>query len=94
MWKPAKPIVMAGSVLTDQEAWWNEFSDEFRELCSGEVDSEWLAGLAGTLYPLNMDRAPREAAEVAFKTLGDELPGFELEEPFTPPPPRRRPGLH
>ncbi|MCY1223171.1 hypothetical protein D9M72_352830 [compost metagenome] len=94
MWKPDKPIVIAGSTLSDQEAWWHEFSDEFRELCSAEVDHEWLAGLAGTLYPLNIDRAPRDAAEVAFMTLGYELPGYELEEPYTPPTPRRRPGLH
>lgn len=94
MWKPAKPIVIAGSPLSDQEAWWYEFKDEFHRLCRGEVDGDWLAGLAGTLYPLNRDRAPRESAEVAVMTLGYELPGYELEEPFTPPPPRRRPGLH
>ncbi len=48
------------TTLSDQEAWWNEFADEFHELC----------GLAGTLYPLNAEREPREAAEVAFMTLG------------------------
>jgi hypothetical protein len=94
MWKPDKPIVIAGITLTTEEAWWREFSNEFHELCAGEVDGEWLTGLAATLYPLNMDRAPREAAEVAFMTLGYELPGSKLEEPFTPPAPRRRPGLH
>ena len=94
MWKPGKPIVIGGSTLSPREAWWHEFADEFHELCGGEVDREWLVGLAATLYPLNADRAPREAAEVAFMTLGYELPGHELEEPFTPPPPRRPPGLH
>lgn len=94
MWKPDKPIVDFGRTLTDQEAWWREFGNEFHELCGGEVDEEWLDGLAATLYPLNMDRAPREAAEVAFITLGYEFPGTELEEPFMPPPPRRQPGLH
>ena len=94
MWKPDKPMVIAGQALTDQEAWWHEFTHEFHELCGGEVDHEWLFGLAATLYPLNIDREPREAAEVAFMTLGYELPGSEFEEPFTPPAPRRRPGLH
>lgn len=94
MWKPDKPIVIAGQALTDQEAWLHEFTIEFRELCGGEVDYEWLDGLAATLYPLNIDREPRESAEVAFMTLGYELPGSEFEEPFTPPAPRRRPGLH
>lgn len=94
MWKPDSPIVIAGHTLTDQEAWWHEFIAEFHELCGGDVDHEWLVGLAGTLYPLNVDRAPREAAEVAVMTLGYELPGFELEEPFTPPAPRRSPGMH
>ncbi|MGJ7530862.1 hypothetical protein [Variovorax sp. GB1P17] len=93
MWKPDKPIVIAGRSLTDQEAWWHEFTAEFYELCGGDVDHEWLVGLAETLYSLNVDRAPREAAEVAVMTLGYELPGYELEEPFTPPSPRR-PGLH
>lgn len=94
MWKPDKPIVIGGAALTPQEAWWHEFKDEFRMLCADEVDHEWLTGLAGTLYPLNTDRAPREAAEVAFVTLFYELPGYELEEPYLPPPPRRSSGLH
>ncbi|WP_185738285.1 hypothetical protein [Variovorax beijingensis] len=92
--EPDKPIVIAGQALTDQEAWWHEFTHKFHELCGGEVDHEWLSGLAATLYPRNMDREPREAAEVAFMTLGYELPGYELEEPFPPPAPRRRPGPH
>ncbi|WPH22338.1 hypothetical protein [Variovorax paradoxus] len=94
MWKPENPIVIAGSALSDQEAWWHEFTDEFHELCGGKVDGEWLTGLVAMLYPLNIDREPREAAEVAFMTLGYELPDYESEEPFTPPAPRRRPGLH
>ena len=94
MWKPDKPIVSGSSTLSDQEAWWHEFVAEFHELCGGEVDHEWLVGLAGTLYPLNADRAPREAAEVAFMTLGYEPPGYELEETLIPPPHRRRSGLH
>jgi hypothetical protein len=94
MWKPDKPIVIAGEALTVQEAWWREFSNTFHELCGGEIDAEWLDGLAATLYPLNVDRPPREAAEVAFVTLGYELPGTELEDPFTPPTPRPKPGMH
>ena len=42
MWKPDKPIVSGSSTLSDQEAWWHEFVDEFHELCGGEVDHEWL----------------------------------------------------
>lgn len=38
MWKPDKPIVIAGSELPVQEAWMYEFAGEFYELCSGEVD--------------------------------------------------------
>ena len=92
MWKPDKPIVIAGSELSAQEAWMHEFAGEFYELCSGEVDLVWLLGLASTLYLLNLDRAPREAAVVAFTPPGYDLPEDELEEPFTPPAPRRRPG--
>ena len=85
---------VAGSALTDLEAWWHEFTDEFHELCDGKVDCDWLSGLVAMLHPLNIDREPREAAEVAFMTLSYELPGYESEEAFTPPPPRHRPGLH
>lgn len=94
MWKPRKPIVIGSRTLSEQEAWWHEFIDEFTELCGGEVDREWLVGLAGTLYPFNADHAPREIADVAFVTLGYEPPGYELVETLIPPPRRRRPGLH
>jgi hypothetical protein len=93
MWKPAKPIVIAGVVLTDQEAWWLEFSREFHELCEGMVDHEWLAGFAATLYPLNRDRPPRESALVAFATLSYEHPEMEAE-PSEGPAPDPKPGLH
>jgi len=49
MWKPDKPIVIAGTTLTTEEAWWREFSNEPHELCAGEVEGEWLTGLAATL---------------------------------------------
>jgi hypothetical protein len=39
-------------------------------------------------------RIAREAAEVAFITLACELPGTELEDPFMPPTPRPKPGMH
>lgn len=94
MWKPAKPIVVAGTELNNEEAWWSEFKDEFHELCAGEVDEEWLSGLTALLYPFHLDRDPREAAAVAFATLSYEVPGYELEEHFAPPPPHRRAGLH
>jgi len=79
--------------LTARETWWNDFAREFRELCRGEVDGEWLVGLAATLYPLSKDREPRSAAKVAFVTLGYELPGAELEGSAIPAP-RPSPGLH
>lgn len=75
--------------LTAREVWWNEFRSEFHELCAGQVDGEWLIGLAATLYPLNADREPRAAANVAFVTLGYELPGVELEDSAIPPRARR-----
>lgn len=95
MWKPTQPIVVAGTELRDEEAWWSEFKDELRHLFADEIDEEWLSGLTALLYPFQVDRDPREAAAIAFATLNYEVPGYELEEPFTPPPPpRRRPGLH
>lgn len=93
MWKPDNPVVIAGAVLTDQEAWWLEFSREFHELCEGMVDHEWLAGFAATLYPLNSDRPPRESALVAFATLRFELPETETD-PSEGPAPDPKPGLH
>ncbi|MDP9991946.1 hypothetical protein J2W28_000974 [Variovorax boronicumulans] len=79
--------------LTARETWWNDFRSEFHELCSGQVDAEWLAGLAAALYPLSKDREAREAARVAFVTLGYELPGTELEGSAIPAP-RLAPGQH
>jgi hypothetical protein len=61
-------------------------------LCGGEVESEWLTRLTATLYPRDVGCEPREAAKEAFMTLGYELPGFELEESFTPPSHQRRSG--
>lgn len=69
MWKPAQPIVVAGALLTDQEAWWYEFKDAFHELCPDEIDERWLEGLTSTLYQVHMDRDPREVAAVAYATL-------------------------
>ena len=74
MWKPDKPIVIAGAALNDQEAWWHEFRSDFYDRCDGAVDREWLDLLTATLYPLNADRDPRKAAEVAFVTLRFEFP--------------------
>jgi hypothetical protein len=75
MWKPARPIIVARSALPPAEAWWHEFRSEFYDRCNGAVDREWLDVLTSTLYPLNADRDPRKAAEVAFVTLRFELPG-------------------
>ncbi len=95
MWKPDRPLMIAGRVLSDQDTWLIEFEEEFHELCGGEIDSFWLAGLACTLYPLNKDRAPREAASVAFMTLGYELPHRdELEDFFVLAPTPDRAELH
>lgn len=90
----AKPVLIAGNALSDKEAWWSEFKDELHHLYGSEIDEEWLSGLTALLYPFHVDRDPREAAAIAFATLNYEVPGYELEEPFEPPPPRRRPGLH
>ena len=77
MWKPDKPIVIAGRELPPTEAWWHEFRSEFYDRSDGAVDREWLDMLTVALYPLNADRDPRRAAEVAFVTLRFELPGDE-----------------
>ncbi|WP_445286508.1 hypothetical protein [Variovorax atrisoli] len=94
MWKPTKPAAFDDVALSDKEAWWNEFKDELHHLFADEIDEEWLSGLAALLYPFHVDRDPREAAAIAFATLNYEVPGYELEEPFEPPLPRCRPGLH
>ena len=93
MWKPDKPIVEFGRTLSIEEAWRLEFTGEFYKRCQGMVDIEWLAGLAHALYPLNRDRAPQEAAAVAYFTLDYQLPGTELEESWVPLP-RPAPGRH
>ena len=72
MWKPDKPILVAGRVLNAEEAWRHEFKDEYYERCNGEVDGEWLSALAARLYPLNSGRAPRQAAVAAFNARGKE----------------------
>ncbi|WP_418145514.1 hypothetical protein ABL850_15460 [Variovorax paradoxus] len=77
MWKPEKPIVIAGAALSNQEAWWHEFRSEFYDRCDGAVDREWLDMLTFALYPLNADRDPRRAAEVALVTLRFEFPADE-----------------
>lgn len=77
MWKPAQPIVIAGAALSPQEAWWHEFRATFYDKCDGAVDREWLDMLTFTLYPLNADRDPRKAAEVAYVTLKFEFPADE-----------------
>lgn len=78
----------------DEEMWRTEFKDEFSKLCGDQVDREWLTGLAGMLYLLDEDRDPVEAAEVAFMTLGYELPGRGPEEPFASQAPSRKSRLH
>ena len=71
MWKPQKPVVIAGR----KEMWLNEFAHGYLDLCNDEVDGEWLRGLALTPYPLNSHRAPREAAKVAYVTRYYEMRG-------------------
>jgi len=75
MWKPDKPVIIAARALMPVEAWQHEFRSEFYDRCKGAVDREWLYALSAALYPLNLDREPRRAAEVAFVTLGFEFPG-------------------
>lgn len=82
MWKPDRPLMIAGRALSDQDIWLIEFEEEFYELCDGQIHAPWLSGLACTLYPLNRDRSPSVAAQVAFTTLGYELPRHELEDFF------------
>lgn len=82
MWKPDRPLMIAGRALSDQDTWLIEFEEEFHGLCGGQIDALWLSGLACALYPLNKERPPCEAAEVAFTTLGYEMPRHELEDFF------------
>ncbi|MCY1199129.1 hypothetical protein D9M72_105250 [compost metagenome] len=78
MWKPASPIVIAGRTLTDQEAWWHEFRDEFYKLYEGAVDSDLLAIICGTIYPRALNDDPRHVARLAHAVLTYERP--ELAE--------------
>jgi hypothetical protein len=93
VWKPDQPIVIAGEILSDKEAWWLEFAKEFHELCQGMVDREWLAEFAATLYPYSSDRPPRESALAAFVTLSFKFPEND-PEPSEPPIADPKPGLH
>ncbi|BEP64494.1 hypothetical protein GmRootV213_50480 (plasmid) [Variovorax sp. V213] len=77
MWKPAKPIIIAGSALPPAEAWWHEFRSEFYDRCKGAVDREWLDAFTAALYAVSADQDPRKAAEVAFVTLQFEFPSDE-----------------
>jgi hypothetical protein len=79
MWKPHKPIIVAGSALLPAEAWRHEFISELYDRCKGAADREWLEQLFAALYPLNADRDPRLAAEVAFVTLGFDFPSGYAE---------------
>ncbi|WP_447772951.1 hypothetical protein [Variovorax boronicumulans] len=78
MWKPARPIVIAGRTLSDQEAWWHEFRDEFYGLYEGAVDSDLLAMICGTIYPRALNDDPRHVARLAHAVLTYERP--ELAE--------------
>ncbi|KQU82537.1 hypothetical protein ASC78_18390 [Variovorax sp. Root318D1] len=68
------PIVVAGSTLSPAEAWRHEFVSALHARLDGAVDREWLDKLIAALYQLNADQDPRQAAEVAFVTLGFDLP--------------------
>lgn len=78
MWKPASPIVIAGRTLTDQQAWWHEFKDEFYELYEGAVDSGVLTMICDTIHPRAFDDDPRHIARLAHAALTYERP--ELPE--------------
>ncbi|MBJ2154591.1 hypothetical protein [Variovorax sp. IB41] len=76
MWKPDKPIVIAGEALTDIEVWWREFGNAFHELCAGEVDEEWLVSITHAIYPLALDHEPRGTAKLVYTALMFEMPEF------------------
>ncbi|QFZ83535.1 hypothetical protein GFK26_12585 [Variovorax paradoxus] len=78
MWKPTTPIVFAGRTLTDQEAWWHEFKDEFYELYEGAVDSDLLTIVCDTMHPRAFNDDPRDIARLAHAVLTYERP--ELAE--------------
>jgi hypothetical protein len=68
MWKPEKPIVIAGYTLSPAEAWLRSFTQEYSRLVRGEADLEQLADWAIELYPANADRDPVEVAREEFET--------------------------
>lgn len=74
MWKPEKPIVVAGMTLSPAEAWRHEFISELYDRCNGAVDREWLEDLFAALFPLGRHREPRETAQIALATLQFQLP--------------------
>jgi len=69
--------------LSRVDAWRHEFISELYDRCDGAVDAEWLQQLFAALYPLNDDRDPRLAAQVAFITLGFQFPR-EYKEQWVP----------
>jgi|UniRef100_UPI000D3D8E9E hypothetical protein len=86
MWKPSRPIAIAGAILSDEEAWWFEFTSEFYALTGGEIDDEWLAALAATLYQRNKDADPKWSAGIVYQLLqaqGED--GGGADEPPAPP---------
>lgn len=60
--------------MSSADAWRHEFINELYHRCNGAVNREWLEQLFAALYPLNGDRDPRQAAEVAFIALGFNFP--------------------
>jgi hypothetical protein len=67
MWKPVKPIVIAGYTLSPEETWLREFSVEWFRLAKGQAALEQVADLGIELYPANADREPVEVAREHFK---------------------------
>ncbi|MCW5260582.1 hypothetical protein D5045_10215 [Verminephrobacter eiseniae] len=66
--------MIAGRTLTDQEAWWHEFRDEFDELYEGAVDSDLLTMLCNTMRPRAFNDDPRHVARLAHAVLTFERP--------------------
>jgi hypothetical protein len=67
MWKPAKPIVIAGYTLSPEETWLREFSFEWFRLAKGQAALEHVADLGIELYPANAHRDPVEVAREEFE---------------------------
>ncbi|QOF76050.1 hypothetical protein [Variovorax sp. 38R] len=74
MWKPARPIVITGQALTDEEAWWHEFRNELEELAEGSVDSAWLTMVCRVVYPIAFKDDPRHIAKLAYAVFALERP--------------------